>query len=99
MAPSYRVVVTSLARAQLLALGKFSFYAAGRDEITQTLRLVSRELSRDPRSAGNPMYHLRVTKLEVRNLIHASLYIEYGVYEPESLVIIRSVTSFRGQVE
>lgn len=99
MAPPYRVVVTSLARAQLRALGNFSRYAAGRDEVTHSLRLVGRRLAASPRSVGDPMFHLRTMQLEVRNLIHASLYIEYGVYEPESLVIIRSVTSFRGQVE
>ena len=99
MAASYRVVMTCLTRAQFLGLAKFSFYAAGRDEITQTLRQISRRLALAPQSVGDPMYHLRAAKFEVRNLTHASLYVEYGVYEPESLVIIRSVTSFRDQVE
>ena len=99
MAPPYRVVVTSLARAQFHALAKFSSYAAGRDEITQTLRLAIRRLADSLRSVGDPMSHLRTMQLEVRNVIHDSLYVEYGVYEPESLVIIRFVTSFLGQVE
>jgi len=32
-------------------------------------------------------------------MTHSSLYIEYGVHESEPLVIIRFVTSFRGQVD
>ena len=87
MTAPYRVVVTS------------SLYNLGQKQLTRAMRQIGQRLAASPRSVGDPMFHLRTMQLEVRNLIHASLYIEYGVYEPESLVIIRSVTSFRGQVE
>ena len=98
MTAPYRVVVTGLARAQFRALASSSLYNLGQKELTRAMRQIGQRLAHSPRSIGDPLYHLRAAKLEVRGLSHASLDIAYAVHESEPLVIIRSVTSYPGTV-
>ena len=99
MAALHRVTVTGPARAQFLSLVRSRLYAGQRPELSRAIRQAAQRLAHSPRSIGEPLYHLLAAKLEVRSITHASLYIQYGVHESEPLVIIRFVTSFRGQVE
>ncbi len=99
MASLHRVIVTGPARVQFLNLVRSRLYSGQEPELSRAMRQVGQRLARAPRGVGEPLYRLRAAKLEVRSLTHASLYIQYCVHESEPLVIIRSVTSFHGQVE
>ena len=74
-------------------------YGARQFELTRAMRQIGQLLAHAPRSVGGPLYLLKAAKLRVRSMTHSSLYVEYGVHESEPLVIIRFVTSFRGQID
>jgi hypothetical protein len=49
------------------------------------------KLKREARTAGEPMYHLRGMRMEVRHVAVDPLYVEYGVRDDQPLVVIRRV--------
>lgn len=44
-----------------------------------------------PHLFGEPMYHLRGMRMEVRKAAVAPVYVEYGVHEDRPVVVIRRV--------
>jgi hypothetical protein len=91
--PEYAVEMTGFARAQLRAIGRRALYAGGGGEVVAAFRQIPDRLRSDPRTCGEPMYHLRRMRVEVRKVAVRPLYVESGVHDQRPVVIIRHVAA------
>jgi hypothetical protein len=89
--PRFSVELTGLARAQLRAIGRHAKYTGTAGEVAEAFGRILHRLSRDPRGFGEPMYRLKVMRMDVFNGTVRPLYIEYGVHDEEPVVVIRYV--------
>ena len=59
--------------------------------VVDAIGQIWRRLEHGPRDFGEPMYHLRAMKMEVRKAAIAPIYVEYGVHDDQLVVVIRRV--------
>lgn len=87
----FTVEVTGFARAQIREISRRAIYTETGDAVAAAFRELLTRLRASARELGEPMYHLRKMRMEVRNAAVPPLYIEYGVHEEHPLVVIRQV--------
>jgi hypothetical protein len=59
-------------------------------QFVSAFRRIVERLERDPLAFGEPLYHLPILKLEVRQAVVDALVVVYGVHKDKPLVLIRS---------
>ena len=87
----FRVDFTLPARIDFVSLlqravGRPAFY-----ELNAAYDRVEERLKQDARGIGDPLYHLRATKMTVLSVTEPPLYVCYGVHDELPVAIIRSV--------
>jgi hypothetical protein len=89
--PAYRVALLADARQQFMALLNTARTTAEGDALVAALKRVEKILGSRPADAGEPMYHLRAARLQIRQVTVAPLHVEYGLHEEQPVVIIRRI--------
>ena len=87
----YTVGVPERIRDQLRDIADRAVARGQGDRVTAAYAEILTRLRQQPREYGEPMYHLRKMRMMVRNVAVDPLYIEFGVHDDQSQVVIRRV--------
>jgi hypothetical protein len=88
--PSYHVDMSQQTKSVLLALHLQAATTRSGARFVAAFRRMVEYLRQDPFSFGEPLYHLPILRLEIRQAIVDQLVVVYGVHLDKPLVLIRS---------
>jgi hypothetical protein len=97
MNPPYRVVYSESVRNALKDLCARAAQKGLVQNVLAALRTIDTRLHSDPHLFGEPKYHYRALKLELRIAIEPPLVVHYTVHAEQPLVFVKAIQSLPGQ--
>lgn len=61
------------------------------DQFLAALTEINRRLTEDPKNLGDPLYRLRLLKLQIYSSAIRPVFVEYGVSEEHPIVVLRRI--------
>src|SRR5262245_15932772 len=97
MSPPYRVIYSESVRKALKDLCARAARKGLEKNVLSARRMIDARLHSDPHLFGEPKYHYRALKLELRVAIEPPLVVHYTVYAEQPLVFVKAIQSLPGQ--
>jgi hypothetical protein len=90
MNPPYQVVYSEVVRNSLKELHARAAQNGREQDVLSALQTIDRRLHSDPLVFGEPKYHYRALRLELRVGIEPPLVVHYTVHEELPLVFVKA---------
>jgi hypothetical protein len=90
-AQSFQLGFSGVIAARIRALQRRASREGRGAEFLTALRQLVQDLRQRPRKLGEPLYRLKVLRMQVRGVIVGPLYVDFAVCEDRPLVFIKSV--------
>jgi hypothetical protein len=93
----YRVIYSEAVRPVLIELHARAALKGLEQNVLSAIRTIDNRLHADPLFFGEPKYHYRALKLELRVGIEPPLVVHYTVHDEQPLVFVKAISSLPGQ--
>src|SRR5262249_36463518 len=97
MNPPYRVIYSESVQTSLKNLSAKAAEKGLKQAVLSAIRTIDQRLHADPRLFGEPKYHHRALKLELRVGIEPPLVVHYTVHDEQPLVFVKTLQALPGQ--